>query len=259
MAVIDLVSLSSPEVALTTPAERGFLVAGGHLQNEIVTLTKLMVWSVGGAEADQSDLERNLSGLQMMTIARLLAGKLFEGWRLMEAVYFGSKLSLHQNGLLDNAPKAALKSLKSYFNDRQTIIFKLRNYFGFHYSADALAQAWQHVANEAGFDIVLGDTFANSYHRGAEFAANHAMLYAVEPTDRGKALEQIFEEVNTVAHDFNVLIDGVIHAILVRVGVAGPSSQVELTNLRNFLDVRLPVLTVRVPAEQLGKPKSPAH
>ena len=120
---------------------------------------------------------------------------------------------------------------------------RLRNDFAFHYSASNIAQQWEELSKEPGFDLIVGDTLGNTYHRGAEFAANLAMLRAINLADRATALQTFFNDVQKVAKDFNAFVDGVIHAILVRLGAVEADEKLELDSLQEFSAVSIPFFT----------------
>ena len=70
---------------------------------------------------------------QSFIIARLLAGRLWEGWELIRKAYFSTRLSLAIESKLPDDTLEALGKLKKYFG-KKNIIDILRNEFAFHYS-----------------------------------------------------------------------------------------------------------------------------
>jgi hypothetical protein len=73
----------SAELLRTIPlAERTFLVAIGRFANEITALSKLAWWCTKDAEIAIFDGPPRLS--QALTLLLLQAGKLYEGWRMMD-------------------------------------------------------------------------------------------------------------------------------------------------------------------------------
>lgn len=249
---LQLICFSTHKFAGATDAERRFLLAGGHLHNEIVVLNKLMVWMMGPS-SNETSIDRSIRALQAMTTARILAGKLSEGWRLVEVAYFGSKLSADPALNLEPQPTDALKFLKRYFNGKNTVRL-LRDDFAFHYSSEKIAECWQELQKEEGFDLIVGDTLGNTFHRAAEFAANLAMLKAIHPTDRGAALNHVFENVGNVARNFSTFVDGVIHSILARLNALESTEAATIDGLQKFKEVAIPFFT-NMPGDEADERK----
>ncbi|MGA9335792.1 MAG: hypothetical protein WBV39_16040 [Rudaea sp.] len=132
--VVRTFSLSGPELNEASEAERAFLLAGGHLQNEVATLNKLFVWSIPRATGPFHD-DIVQSG-QALMLGKILAGKLSEGWTLIERIYFGTKLSRLVN--LPPLVADALKQLKAYFGKKGCLVRLVRNDFAFHYSPSGI-------------------------------------------------------------------------------------------------------------------------
>lgn len=72
--------------------ERAFYVHIGHLRNELMVLKKLLERFV--KNPSDNPVLRDVNLFQSLIIARLLAGKLWEGWELTRKAYFSTKLSL---------------------------------------------------------------------------------------------------------------------------------------------------------------------
>lgn len=69
--VFRSLSLSSPELEKASESERAFLLAMGHLQNEVATLNKLFVWSIPrAAVAVRKNIHSVLHGRLLKDAAR---------------------------------------------------------------------------------------------------------------------------------------------------------------------------------------------
>ena len=209
--VIRSLSLTAPELNKASETERAFLLAAGHLQNEVGILNKLFAWSI--PRDSSSSYDDVVQSSQAIMLGKMLAGKLAEGWTLFEAIFFGSQLS-RQLTLPEKATEA-LSGLKTYFG-RKNLVRLIRNDFAFHYSPEKIGAQWEAQAKEPGFEVLVGDTTGNTFHQAAEHAANAAMLEAIVPGDRKRAIESFFSEVQAIGAQFSTLVDGVIHAILER-------------------------------------------
>ena len=80
--IIHKVVITKQQLSLFPEKERVLLIQIGHLANELTTLTKLLIY----AHTDSSiDVVRKAYTMQASVIARICIGKVFEGWRLLEA------------------------------------------------------------------------------------------------------------------------------------------------------------------------------
>ena len=148
-----------------------------------------------------------------MIYARILAGKLNEGWELLGKAFFGTKLSQQLEDRLHPRAKEYLRGIKTYFGKTNTI-YHVRNSFSFHYSAQEVAKNWEEAADEPGFELLVGAVVGNTFYQASELVANLAVLNSINPQDRSASLQRFFAEVQEVASLFIHFLQGVIMAIL---------------------------------------------
>jgi hypothetical protein len=175
-------------------------------------------------------------------IAKLLAGKLHEGWQLMQKAYFGSKLSLELAPLLAESTRQELIDLKAYFS-KPNLIYTVRNTFSFHYSAEEIAKHWQDAALEPDFDFFIGNEYGNTFHQASEMAVSFAVLKSINPESLSAALETFLREVQNVTSLFNGFLSGVMIVLLERcLGTTLSSLGVEdqVHPNKRFEEIRIP-------------------
>ena len=197
-----------------TDAERTFLLLSGHMQNEFTSLHKVFAWclTITPSQPDSS-IESLANGSQAMIYARLLAGKLNEGWELLGKAFFGTKLSHQLDDRLHPHAKECLQKLKIYFGNTN-LIFSVRNSFSFHYSTNEVAKNWEEAAEEAAFEFLIGGEIGNTFYQASELVANLALLNSIYPEDKSEALRRFFDEVQKVTSLFTQFLQGAIMAIL---------------------------------------------
>jgi hypothetical protein len=118
-------------VAQLPEKERTFFFLMGHFGNELNVLQKLFYWCAIYSSDDE--IRQRAHATQALVVAKLLIGKLYEGWALTEKVFFASHLSKVYEPLLMGEGKTGLDHLKRYFG-RENLLNKVRNKFAFHYS-----------------------------------------------------------------------------------------------------------------------------
>jgi hypothetical protein len=144
----------SPEKILEMPSEeRSLMLWCGHIHNELVTL--LGMYRAVANTPCNSATEREANVMQLMTVTKLIAGKLWEGWNLLRKGFFGTALSNEYQQLLDEDATNALALLGVYFG-KENMLGKLRNSFSFHYDFDklkALPEGWDTPPEELTFYV----------------------------------------------------------------------------------------------------------
>jgi hypothetical protein len=176
-------------------AERALVVVLAHALNEINTLHKLVFLCT---QFDQKPTWLALAhAAQAFIVARPLAGKLNEAWSVLQKGYFGTKLSITYNGLLEPSAKDALDSLKAYFS-RSNLVNEMRNNFAFHYSLD---HAKTDIPDEATSDELAyyaHETKGSTLYYFAEYLMSKALMETLSPNDPEAALGALLDEMSTV-------------------------------------------------------------
>lgn len=179
--------------------ERILLIGVGHIANEISVLQKLFYWA--SCSVDEHELIKKAHTTQAITLAKILAGKLFEGWIFVEKAFFSSSLSKDWESKLPPETTDALNELKKYFG-RKNLINNIRNNFAFHYSAADMDSGFSLPPDEDGWKIFLSESNANSLYYVADLVANYAMLESIRPGQHKVAIEKLIDEIIRVARLF---------------------------------------------------------
>lgn len=223
--------------------KRSFFLLAGHMQNELNSLHKVFAWYLhSGPSRSSSAIEGLANGVQAQIYARLLAGKLLEAWAALRTAFFGTKLSQLFEGKLHPHAQEGLKSIKNYFSNTNTI-YRVRNSFAFHYSVEEFDAHWSEPVDEDAFELVLGGTVGNNLGLASELVVNTALLNSVNPGNRNAALQGFFADVQSLAGNFIVFLEGVIIAIFEEAAGAPLSSQgydEEIFPRETFEDVMIP-------------------
>jgi len=177
--------------------ERKFFIISGHILNEINFFGKIFLWS-SLTDNLNSKLQDHVSVTQKLASAKVLAGKLFESWNVIQKLYFQSRLSKETNEFLREESLLALKELKKYFGNSSNLIATIRNKFSFHYDYNALNSDFSAIPENEDWNIYLSEQNSNSLYYLSEMVVNRSMLTTIDSYDPEKALNQITVEVNFV-------------------------------------------------------------
>lgn len=206
------IRLSRAALQRMVKAERAFLFLAGHMQNELNSLHKVFAWCLNNA-ASTSPIEALANGVQAQLYARLLAGKLLEAWNVLGTAFFGTKVSQRIEPSMHPLARQALAELKTYFNT-SNVIFRVRNSFAFHYSAEEFEHHWEEVAESPNFEFIFGGTVGNNLDLAAELVVNTAVLASVGEKDESAALQKFLDDVQSTTSRFTTFLEGSILVLL---------------------------------------------
>lgn len=111
--------------------ERIFFIQSGDLLNDLNVFNKLLMFC-SNRRTEDNLLMKTAMDVQIMCLIRILVGKLYEGWKLIEKWYYGSGMSRKYDGLLEKSAKDAVDEIKKYFS-KTNLISEIRNRLAFHY------------------------------------------------------------------------------------------------------------------------------
>ena len=196
-----------------------------HAHNELTVLNRFMMFSV--KETGQGELHDSAFTVQMWSILQLLAGKLFETWKMVCDRFMKS---VPKSGILLNLDvehKKSLDYLTDYFGERaekSNALKFIRDKTAFHYDKLDLGGATQNL-EEAESVIYLAQHPANClYYLGSVlvFRTTFAMIYDnskpqnnLSHKERTKAGANIAnDDAKTVNFHLHVLLYGLISGLL---------------------------------------------
>lgn len=192
-------TVSKVELESLTKSELNFLIQACAMLNEINILHKITLFSNKDVKTDAGRRAQNSQSLFLLII---LAGKLWEGWELVEKAYFGTKLSKTYHNLLPQETIDRLNDLKSYFGKSDNLIKKVRNKIAFHYdSPEILDQFYKAPKNEI-FEIYLSKSQGNCFYFLPYVLLLNAILEWTSISDPLKATDTFFSDVLTIARWF---------------------------------------------------------
>jgi hypothetical protein len=215
--------------------ERAFYVHIGHLRHELMVLKKLLERSAKNP-TDNSVL-RDVHLSQSFIIARLLAGKLWEGWKLISKAYFSTKLSLTIESKLPDDTLEALEKLKKYFG-KKNIIGSLRNEFAFHYDSQRVRTQLSLADETDTWKIYVAET-EDVFFQLSENVVSSAMLEAVQSGNFVVSTEKFFKEIMVMSSQLVDFCDGCLH-YMIKTYIEYQSEKTEIPDPPNCADLNLP-------------------
>ncbi len=146
---------------------------------------------------------------QALVLGRVLTGKIYECWKLLQSAFFGAALSKLYVPLFDSEALGALEEVKRYFG-RENPIAAVRNGHAFHYSLDQIDAGYRAVIDGDPLDIYLSKTNANTFYAFADTIAGRAMLEAIKPGDAKAAFELLIADSTRIVDQVNTVIGAIM-------------------------------------------------
>lgn len=235
------IKLTKEQLDAIPEAERNLLILSAHAANELAVLTKL--FHLCSRHEAASELAIQARNAQAMTLGRLLTGKLYECWNLLQSAFFGTKLSKAYECQFDEGAAAALTSLKKYFGAKN-LIATVRNQHAFHYSPDQIAKGYAMLPAEEPLSLYLSDTNTNTLYAFADVIAGYALIEDIHPESVPKALDALIVETSKVIGWLNQVIAACMTIAIsnyVADNLEGLGShEVEVTGAPNWKAISIP-------------------
>lgn len=196
-------SISKSKLMSIPEAEQLFFLRFGNLFNEICILRKLAYFSTGIETTDRTI--RAAQNSQAFLLLKMLAGKLWEGWRLLEQDFFGTKLSQDYESRLTPIGCRGLDGLKQYFS-RDNRIKKIRDELAFHYSneyKEQMKKILEKLGESEMLDVIISENHFNCLYVASEVVASLASVEWTDfPDGYQQALENFLVEIDKVTKLF---------------------------------------------------------
>ncbi|MBL4661907.1 MAG: hypothetical protein JKY19_16225 [Alcanivoracaceae bacterium] len=205
-------TLSKKQLDSIPENERTLIFLLCHVASELAVLTKLFRICSADVEVKQKYF-KEARDAQWLTIGRLLMGKIYEFWKLLEKSFFATKISKDYAPHFDQDTNAALDNLKKYFGSNN-FIKTVHHNFAFHYSADQIKVGYGKLDKDDSLDAYLSITNVNSLYSFAESVVFRSMMESISPNDHAKAITSLLDETSKVIKWINEFIGGCVATCL---------------------------------------------
>ena len=187
------IALSRAQLDRVPSDERRLLILLAHAANELNVLVKLFHFSIAAISTGAPSIFEQAHNAQAMVLGRILTGKIYEWWELMQSAFFGAGVSKIYEPQFEPEARKAIDALKRYFR-RDTIIRLVRNKFAFHYSPDQIDAGYGALIEGDPLDSYISKHNTNTLYAFAESITGRAMLDAINSNDHKAAFGQLIDE-----------------------------------------------------------------
>lgn len=192
------------ELAKAPEKDRLFYLMATGLANDLQTLMKLFAVAVS-EERDELIIKQGSSTVGMLML-RMLAGRLWEGWNLIEDGY--KAIERHYVDELGPEASDSLSELRLYFRDRRNLIATVRDKIGFHADRGIVKRAFERVPNDADLGDYLCRTIGNTLYYSAELLHYEAINGFTGGGDQPGSLRTLVGDIQRLVSHFNTFIFG---------------------------------------------------
>lgn len=219
--------------------ERQFFLLCGHVANEINVLNKLFYWASNFDESEEIITRAHMA--QSLVIGKLLTGKLWEAWKIIQQRFVRSNLSDDYRPSLEDEAQTALKNLERYFANKDNVVRKVRNWFAFHYDWRKIAAGYNDDLKDDDLYFYIGENHANSMYYASEVVVNTGMLESLVPGNRQRAFDLLVSDTTAVAGWLLSFINGCMVVGMDRhFDGLPPFKEVTIKGAPDMDDVRIP-------------------
>jgi len=235
------VLVSKKELESLPEIELNFFIQACRMLNEINILHKITTFS---NKESKSDAERRAQNSQSLSLLTILAGKLYEGWVLLEKIYFGAKLSKAYHSLLPSEAVNSLNNLKFYFGKSDNLVKKVRNQIAFHYDSLEILEQFRKAPQDQVFEIYLSEYQGNCCYFMSNVLLLDAILEWTGISDPLKATDTFFKEVLSAARWF---IEFLNHCLVTfaKNNIEWDLEEIEIPDPPNIAEVAIPYFVAK--------------
>ena len=172
--------------------EQVFLVQLTRLLNEINVLTKCVIYASNGIE-NLEGVRKTAQRIVALSFIRELAGKLYEGWQVLQKSYFGSGLSRRYEGSLSHKGGDAAAHIKKYFSGSVCPVKRIRDKHAFHYDPSVISDEIADMDSDQVLCMLVAEQ-GNCLYPFSEDIATGSILRLFDSNPQ-HAMDQMFDEV----------------------------------------------------------------
>jgi hypothetical protein len=231
------------ELANAPEKDRLFYLMATGLANDLQTLMKLFAVAVSG---DREPIIVNQGNSTVgMLMLRLLAGRLWEGAKLLDNIYGAIEDDYHDE--LGPEARRSLATLRKYFKNRRNLVAMVRDKIGFHAEEKIVKRALDRIPDDSDMGDYLCRTTGNTLYYSAEILHYEAINFFTGGAGQPASLHTLVGDVQKLVGHFNTFIYG-FAALFLRRHLGRQLNDMRdrkttLENVARFDDLTLPYFT----------------
>ena len=174
--------------------EKVFFIQLMHFLSELNVLQKCTIFSNNELDSLKT-IEKRGQISQAQFFIRTLAGKLYEGWKMIGKNFLKTQLSSEYENLLSQKGKESLSELIVYFNDENNLVRLIRNKFAFHYDKEKIKEEIDKIPQEELLEMYISEHRGNCLYSISDTVVNWAILNSIDSSNSKRAMDRLFCEI----------------------------------------------------------------
>lgn len=172
--------------------EQVFFIQLMHFLSELNVLQKCIIVSSNELSSLKT-IEKRSQISQAQFFIRTLAGKLYEGWKMIDKNFLKTKLSSEYENLLSQKGKESLSELIVYFKDKNNLVRVIRDKFAFHYDKEKIKEEIDKIPQEELLEAYVSEHRANYLYSISDTVVNWAILNSIDSSNPQRAMDKLIE------------------------------------------------------------------
>lgn len=201
---MELLKVEIPMSKLSSVSEneRVFFVQIGSILSDLSMLQKLTVFSTN--KIPENQVVRAAQNLQTLSLLRIQAGKLHEGWNVLQENFFKEGFSQKYLGKLNPSEKQSYDKVTTYFDDRKNLISLIRDNFAFHYftKSKSIRKLFDKVSDLELFEVYMSEYYGNCVFSISEILINFKIQEYTGIKGTNKAMDKLLRDVKDITEWF---------------------------------------------------------
>ncbi len=211
MVKLHRIQINKDQLKSIPEKERVFFLKITHLFSETNLLQKMAAFS--NNKNINYEALRKAQNSQTFLILLILAGKLFEGSKMIEKDFFKSSLSKEYYDLLSDEGKESLNYIKEYFG-KKNIIKEIRHKFSHHLDSEKIKEAFDCSPADEVFEFYFSEQYANNFFWLTGNMISYNIMDILDRDDPTKALAKFFDELLNTAKWFQNFIGDYVSVVV---------------------------------------------
>ena len=242
---MKLFKINFPKSKLDTISEieQVFFIQLMQFLNELNVLQKCVI--VSNNELDSlNTIEKRGQISQAQFFIRTLAGKLNEGWKMINDNFVETQLSRKYENLLSQKGKESLSELRKYFNDENNLVRLIRNKFAFHYDKEKIKEEINKIPQEKLLEMYISEHRVNCLYSISDTIVNWSILNSIDSSNSQRAMDILIGDIAIKVSGWFREFCGDFVCIIVK-KMELNSSEIEISEPLSVDDLKLPYFVKR--------------
>jgi predicted CopG family antitoxin len=223
--------------------EQVFFIQLMQFLNELNILQKCTIVS-SNELASLTKIEKRSQISQAHFFIRTLAGKLYEGWKMIGKNFLKTQLSSEYENLLSQKGKKSLSELIVYFKDKNNLVRLIRNKFAFHYDKEKIKEEIDKIPQEELLEMYVSEHRANCLYSISDTIVNWSILNSIDSSNSQQAMDILISDIAIKSSRRFLEFCGDCVCIIVK-KLELNSTEVEIPEPPSIDDVKLPYFVKR--------------